>query len=68
MQSSQDPVSVDVTAEGARAHLLHDGVILCVRFGDGERVVELARAALRGGLSVLEITLTTPGALETMAE
>ena len=51
-----------------RARLLRDGVVLCIRFTQGERVVELARAALRGGLSVLEITLTTPGALEAMAE
>ncbi|HKQ96780.1 MAG TPA: bifunctional 4-hydroxy-2-oxoglutarate aldolase/2-dehydro-3-deoxy-phosphogluconate aldolase [Candidatus Polarisedimenticolia bacterium] len=47
--------------------LLDDGVALCFRFGPGQSIVEPARAALRGGLKVLEITLTTPGALEAIA-
>ena len=51
-----------------RERLLADGVVTCIRFSEGERVVELARAAVSGGLGVLEITLTTPGALEAIAE
>ncbi len=50
--------------------VLADGVFLCVRLGADAPLVEACRAAVRGGLSVLEITLTTPGALraiETMA-
>ena len=48
-----------------------DGVFLCVRLGADAPLVEACRAAVRGGLTVLEITLTTPGALkaiETMAK
>jgi len=47
--------------------VLADGVFLCVRLGAGSPLVDACRAAIRGGLSVLEITLTTPGALEAMA-
>lgn len=46
--------------------VLSDGVFLCLRFGPGVPLVEAARAAIRGGLRVLEMTLTTPGALEAM--
>lgn len=48
-------------------HLLFErGVILCVRLGPASPVLEAARAAAAGGLTVLEITLTTPGALDTI--
>ncbi|MBI4721019.1 MAG: bifunctional 4-hydroxy-2-oxoglutarate aldolase/2-dehydro-3-deoxy-phosphogluconate aldolase [Chitinivibrionia bacterium] len=42
------------------------GAVLCIRFGPGIPVVEAARAAAGGGLRILEITLTTPGALEAI--
>lgn len=46
--------------------VLADGVFLCVRLGPGAPLVEACRAAVRGGLSLLEITLTTPGALQAI--
>ena len=49
------------------AEFLDDGVALCIRMGPGAPLVDLCRAAVRGGLTVLEMTLTTPGALEAMA-
>jgi 2-dehydro-3-deoxyphosphogluconate aldolase/(4S)-4-hydroxy-2-oxoglutarate aldolase len=48
--------------------VLADGVVLCLRQPTGEGIVEACRAAARGGLRVLEMTLTTPRALEAMAE
>jgi 2-dehydro-3-deoxyphosphogluconate aldolase/(4S)-4-hydroxy-2-oxoglutarate aldolase len=48
-------------------HFLDDGVALCIRLGPGAPLIDLCRAAVRGGLTVLEVTLTTPGALEAMA-
>ena len=51
-----------------REAILADGVFLCVRLSSDEQLVESCRAAVRGGLSVLEITLTTPSALEAIAE
>lgn len=48
--------------------MVADGVFLCVRLGRGAPLVEACRAAVRGGLKVLEITLTTPGALEAIKQ
>ena len=47
-----------------------DGVILCIRLGADApvSVVDACLAAARGGLRVLEITLTTPGALDAIRE
>lgn len=42
--------------------------VLCVRLGGAERLADLCRAAARGGLRALELTLTTPGALDAIAE
>jgi 2-dehydro-3-deoxyphosphogluconate aldolase/(4S)-4-hydroxy-2-oxoglutarate aldolase len=46
--------------------VLADGVFLCVRLGADAPLVDACRAAVRGGLSALEITLTTPGALRAI--
>jgi 2-dehydro-3-deoxyphosphogluconate aldolase/(4S)-4-hydroxy-2-oxoglutarate aldolase len=45
---------------------LEDGVFLAIRLRDGARVLEGCRAAVRGGLRLMEVTLTTPGALEAI--
>jgi len=47
--------------------VLADGVFLCVRLGADTPLVEACSAAVRGGLKVLEITLTTPGAIEAIS-
>lgn len=49
--------------EATRSRILKEGVILCVRLDDGATALEACRAAVKGGLRVLEVTLTTPGAL-----
>ncbi len=49
------------------SEIISDGVVLAVRLGAGAPVVEACRAAFKGGLRVLEVTLTTPGALEALA-
>ena len=64
MRATELPAPVDATVQ----RLLGEGAVLCIRFTAGERVVEACRAAARGGLRVLEITLTTPGALEAIHE
>lgn len=64
-----DPVPDAV--ERTLREVLDDGVFLAVRLGAGVPLVELCRAAVRGGLRVIEMTLTTPGALaaiETLAK
>jgi 2-dehydro-3-deoxyphosphogluconate aldolase/(4S)-4-hydroxy-2-oxoglutarate aldolase len=55
--------SIERTVRDVRA----DGAFLCVRLGTDAPVVDACRAAVRGGLSLLEITLTTPGALDAIA-
>lgn len=60
MSSIEDAIESTVKA------VLDDGVVLCIRMKDGDGVVEACRAAARGGLRVLEITLTTPGALDAI--
>ena len=52
--------------ERTRSEFLADGVILCIRLRRREEVLEACRAALSGGLRILEITLTTPGALDVI--
>ncbi|CAA0837370.1 Unknown protein [Striga hermonthica] len=42
------------------------GIIACLRAKSAEDAVEAARAALRGGISVLEITMSTPGVFEAL--
>ena len=50
------------------AEVVADGAILAVRLGSRDSVVQVCRAAIRGGLRVLELTLTTPGALDAIEE
>lgn len=50
-----------------RDEIVAEGVIVCIRLDDGTQVLDVCRAAIRGGLRVLEITLTTPGALEAIS-
>ena len=50
--------------ERTRRRILDEGAILCIRLNDGGSALEACRAAARGGLGVLEIALTTPGALD----
>ncbi|KAJ8635541.1 hypothetical protein MRB53_009808 [Persea americana] len=44
----------------------NSGVIACLRAERGELAVEAARAALRGGISVLEVVMSTPGVFEVI--
>ena len=53
--------------ERTEREILVDGAILCVRLGERVSVVEACRTAAKGGLKVLEITLTTPGALDAIS-
>lgn len=53
-----------VAIEKTRDELLEDGTILCVRLDESRGIEAACRAAAEGGLRVLEVTLTTPGALK----
>jgi 2-dehydro-3-deoxyphosphogluconate aldolase/(4S)-4-hydroxy-2-oxoglutarate aldolase len=62
MTKATDHEAIERTAR----EVLADGVFLCVRLGPAAPLVEACMAAVRGGLSLLEITLTTPGALRAI--
>jgi 2-dehydro-3-deoxyphosphogluconate aldolase/(4S)-4-hydroxy-2-oxoglutarate aldolase len=53
--------------EGTLQELLREGAVLAVRLPAGADLPGVCRAAVRGGVRVLEITLTTPSALEAIA-
>ncbi|KAL5570981.1 hypothetical protein UlMin_020578 [Ulmus minor] len=44
------------------------GVIACLRANSAELAIEAARAALTGGISVLEIVVSTPGVFEVLQQ
>lgn len=44
------------------------GVVAIVRMKEASRVVQTAEALVRGGVTVLEVTMTVPGAVELIAE
>lgn len=61
-ESTTDPIRT------TRDALVADGVILCIRQDDAGRAADACEAAAEGGLVVLEVTLTTPGALDLIAK
>lgn len=52
-----------IAIEETLREVIADGVFLAVRLGEGAPLLDACRAAIRGGLRVIEMTLTTPGAL-----
>ena len=48
--------------------LVQTGVIAVIRADSGEQLVNVCRALGAGGVSACEITMTTPGALEAIAQ
>ena len=48
--------------------LIEHGVIVAIRLGDGSALLDVCRALADGGIRVLELTLTTPGALDAIRE
>lgn len=57
---------INSTVQTTLDEILHDGVLVCVRLGPDVPVLEACRAAIRGGLTVLEVTLTTPDAFDVI--
>src|SRR5277367_5283193 len=45
-------------------HVLECGIVAVVRSPDSEQLVEVVRALADGGVTVAEITMTVPGALD----
>lgn len=49
-------------------HVLERGLVAILRAPSGERLVEVAEALYEGGIDVIEVTFTVPGAAEIVAE
>ncbi|XP_075644100.1 uncharacterized protein LOC142615255 isoform X2 [Castanea sativa] len=49
-------------------HIHSSGVIACLRANSAELALKAARAALCGGISVLEIVMSTPGVFEVLQQ
>lgn len=47
--------------------LLESKIVAIVRLDDGEDLLNVAEALLNGGVSVIEFTMTTPGALDMIS-
>ena len=48
--------------------ILNPGVVAIIRADSSEQLIEASRALLAGGISAIEITMTTPNALEVIAD
>src|SRR5947208_1551770 len=49
-------------------HVLECGIVAVVRSPDGQQLVEVAEALAGGGVTVIEITMTVPGALDVVRQ
>jgi 2-dehydro-3-deoxyphosphogluconate aldolase/(4S)-4-hydroxy-2-oxoglutarate aldolase len=47
--------------------ILHGGIVAIIRAPSSEQLIDVARALLDGGIDVIEVTFTVPGALEILA-
>ncbi len=48
--------------------VLDSGIVAIVRSSDGRQLVDVARALVDGGVTVIEVTLTVPGALDVIRQ
>ncbi len=52
----------------ALARILEEGVVPVIRVASAAEAFEVARAIREGGISVIEVTMSVPGALDVMKE
>jgi len=57
-----------MTRDQIIGRLLQPGVIALIRADSSERLIEASRALIDGGISAIEITMTTPNALKVIAD
>ena len=57
-----------MTKERIIERLLNPGVIAIIRADSSEQLIQASRALLAGGISAIEITMTTPDALKVISE
>src|SRR5437867_9681877 len=57
-----------MSKEAQLRQVLDCGIVAVVRSPDGQQLVEVARALADGGVTVIEVTLTVPNALEVLRQ
>ncbi len=57
-----------MSKESQLRQVLECGIVAVVRSPDSQQLVEVCRALADGGVSVVEITMTVPGALEVLRQ
>src|SRR5215469_14708968 len=57
-----------MSKENQLRQVLDCGIVAVVRSSDSKQLVEVARALADGGVTVVEITMTVPGALEAIRQ
>ncbi len=55
-----------MSKEDQLRHVLDAGIVAVVRSQDSQRLIEVVRALAEGGVTVAEITMTVPGALDVI--
>ncbi|WJX75175.1 hypothetical protein P8452_58730 [Trifolium repens] len=61
-------LSVSTTVDKTIFQIKNSGVIACLRANSAEVALEAANAAIAGGISVLEIVMSTPGVFEVLQQ
>lgn len=62
------PDNPEMSREQDLCRVLDCGIVAVVRFADPEPLVEVVRALVAGGVTVAEVTLTVPNALDVIRE
>jgi 2-dehydro-3-deoxyphosphogluconate aldolase/(4S)-4-hydroxy-2-oxoglutarate aldolase len=57
-----------MSANGSMDRILHTGVVAIMRANSSDQLLEAAKAVLAGGVEAIEVTMTTPGALDVIRQ
>lgn len=57
-----------MTKEQVRQKVLEIGIVPVVRASSGQQAIQAAEAVCTGGISIVELTMTVPGAIEVIAQ
>ncbi len=57
-----------MSKEAQLRHVLDSGIVAVMRSPDSQQLVEVARALADGGVTVIEVTMSVPGALDVVRQ
>jgi 2-dehydro-3-deoxyphosphogluconate aldolase/(4S)-4-hydroxy-2-oxoglutarate aldolase len=62
------PFTIGLMAEAHLRRVLDCGIVAVIRSPDSDQLVQVARALVDGGITVVEITMSVPSALEVLGQ